>query len=110
MPTAMIYLHEVHEVLGGKMEEFSDALRTRWRPLLEEDGQARLLWYWELTHGTGPSYQAVSIAAVRDWTTWGPSRRAAGRGTGNARRARSGARSLPRFCCPRPGRPSPSRI
>ena len=71
MPTAMIYLHEVHEVLGGKMEEFSDALRTRWRPLLEEDGQARLLWYWELTHGTGPSYQAVSIAAVRDWTTWG---------------------------------------
>jgi len=71
MPTAMIYLHEVHEVLGGKMEEFSDAVRTRWRSLLEEDGQARLLWYWELTHGTGPSYQAVSIAAVRDWTTWG---------------------------------------
>jgi hypothetical protein len=71
MATAMIYLHEVHEVLGGKMEEFSEAVRTRWRPLLEEDGQARLLWYWELTHGTGPSYQAVSIAAVRDWTTWG---------------------------------------
>lgn len=67
----MIYLHEVHEVAGGKMEEFADAVRTRWRPLLEEDGHARLLWYWELTHGTGPSYQAVSIAAVRDWATWG---------------------------------------
>jgi len=67
----MIYVHEVHEVLGGKMDEFGDAIRTEWRPLVEADGHARLLWYWELTHGTGPSYQAVSITAVRDWTTWG---------------------------------------
>jgi len=67
----MIYVHEVHEVLGGKMEEFGDAVRTLWRPLLEERGDARLLWFWELAHGTGPSYQAVSITAVRDWATWG---------------------------------------
>jgi len=67
----MIYIHEVHEVLGGKMEEFGDAVRTRWRPLLEEGGRARLLWFWELAHGTGASYQAVSITAVRDWATWG---------------------------------------
>jgi hypothetical protein len=67
----MIYVHEVHEVLGGKMAEFGEAVRTEWRPLLEEDGRARLLWFWQLTHGTGPSYQAVSITAVRDWATWG---------------------------------------
>ena len=67
----MIYVHEVHEVLGGKMEEFGEAVRTLWRPLLEERGDARLLWFWELAHGTGPSYQAVSITAVRDWATWG---------------------------------------
>jgi hypothetical protein len=67
----MLYVHEVHEVAGGKMEEFGDAVRTQWRPLLEADGHARLLWFWELTHGTGPSYQAVSITAVRDWATWG---------------------------------------
>ena len=67
----MIYLHEIHEVLGGKMEEFGDAIRTQWRPLLEDGGRARLLWYWHLTHGTGPSYQAVSISAVRDWAAWG---------------------------------------
>jgi hypothetical protein len=67
----MIYVHEIHEVQGGKMEEFGEAVRTHWRPLLEEDGDARLLWYWELTHGTGPSYQAVSITAIRDWATWG---------------------------------------
>ena len=67
----MVYVHEVHEVAGGKMEEFGDAVRTQWRPLLEADGHARLLWFWELTHGTGPSYQAVSITAVRDWAAWG---------------------------------------
>jgi hypothetical protein len=71
MAAAMIYLHEIHEVLGGKMEEFGDAMRTQWRPLLEDGGHAKLLWYWHLTHGTGPSYQAVSISAVRDWAAWG---------------------------------------
>jgi NIPSNAP protein len=71
MPGAMIYLHEVHEVAGGRMEEFGDAVHTQWRPLVEEDGSARLLWFWHLTHGTGASYQAVSITAVRDWTAWG---------------------------------------
>src|SRR5439155_6798163 len=50
---------------------FGDAVRTHWRPLVEEDGRARLLWFWHLTHGTGASYQAVSITAVRDWATWG---------------------------------------
>jgi hypothetical protein len=67
----MIYVHEVHEVLGGKMDEFADAVRSTWRPLVEEGNGARLLWFWQLTHGTGPSYQAVSITAVRDWATWG---------------------------------------
>ena len=71
MAAAMIYLHEVHEVAGGRMEEFADAVRTQWRPLVEEDDRARLLWFWHLTHGTGASYQAVSITAVRDWATWG---------------------------------------
>ena len=71
MRASMIYLHEIHEVQGGRMEEFGDAVRTQWRPLVEEGGRARLLWFWELTHGTGPSYQAVSITAVRDWATWG---------------------------------------
>jgi hypothetical protein len=71
MPAAMIFVHEVHEVVGGKMNEFGDAIRTQWRSLIEQDGHARLLWFWELTHGTGPSYQAVSITAVRDWATWG---------------------------------------
>lgn len=67
----MLYLHEIHEVVAGKMDAFEDAVRTVWRPLVEERNEARLLWFWEHTHGTGPSYQAVSITAVRDWATWG---------------------------------------
>jgi len=31
MAGAMIYVHEVHDILGGKMEEFSDAVRREWR-------------------------------------------------------------------------------
>ncbi len=67
----MIFLHEVHEVVGGHMAEFEDALRTGWKPRVERDGEAKLLWFWHHTHGTGPSYQAVSITAVKDWATWG---------------------------------------
>ncbi len=67
----MIYLHETHEVIGGRTAAFEAALREQWVPLIEAEGRARLLWYWQLTHGTGMSYQAISITAVRDWGAWG---------------------------------------
>jgi NIPSNAP protein len=67
----MIFLHEIHEVVGGRMAEFEESLQTGWRPPIERGGEARLVWFWHHTHGTGPSYQAVSITAVRDWAAWG---------------------------------------
>jgi len=67
----MIFVHETHDLQGGKADEFSEAFRATWRPLLEEDRSARLLWYWDVPHGTGPSYQALSLTAVRDWAAWG---------------------------------------
>ena len=67
----MLFLHETHEVVAGEMDAFEELVRTTWRPLVEERGEARLCWFWHHTHGTGPSYQAVSITAVRDWATWG---------------------------------------
>ena len=68
----MIFLHETHEIIGGKTAEFeaARAASTGGRSI-EADGTARLLWFWHHTHGTGPSYQAVSITAVRDWAAWG---------------------------------------
>ena len=67
----MLFLHETHEVAGGRMEEFGTFMRDEWRPLVEADGSARLLWCWELTHGTGASYQAITVTGIRDWTSWG---------------------------------------
>ncbi len=67
----MIFWHEVHEIAGGQTAAFHAAVRERWRPLIEDGGDARLLWFWDHGHGTGPSYQAISIAAVRDWAAWG---------------------------------------
>src|SRR5512143_3774983 len=67
----MIFLHETHEIVGGKTAEFEAAVQSVWRPAIEAEGRARLLWYWHLTHGTGLAYQAVSITALRDWSAWG---------------------------------------
>jgi hypothetical protein len=67
----MLFLHEIHEVVAGRMDAFEELVRTVWQPWIEEQREARLCWFWEHTHGTGPSYQAVSITAVRDWAAWG---------------------------------------
>ncbi len=67
----MIYLHETHDVIGGKMDDFSESMRTRWRPLVERDSLARVLWFFKLATGTNVSYQAISITAVKDWQSWG---------------------------------------
>jgi hypothetical protein len=67
----MIYLHETHDVIGGKMDDFSESMRTHWKPLMERDGTARVLWFLKLPHGTNVSYQAISITAVKDWQSYG---------------------------------------
>jgi hypothetical protein len=66
----VIFLHEVHQIVGGRLDDFHVAVREQWQPLVERDEGAQLLWFWDHGHGTGPSYEAVSITAVRDWTTW----------------------------------------
>lgn len=35
-------------------------------PALAEDDDARLLWYLNQAHGTGPSYTVVTVTAIRD--------------------------------------------
>lgn len=67
----MLFLHETHEIIGGQTAAFEAAVRDEWQPLIEAGGRARLLWFWQLTHGTGLAYHAVSITAVRDWAAWG---------------------------------------
>ena len=62
----MLFVHEVHQVVGKKEDEFEAAYRDGWMPLLAKDDDARLLWYMNHAHGSGVAYNVVTITAIRD--------------------------------------------
>jgi hypothetical protein len=66
----MLFLHEVHQVDGRKEDEFEAAYREGWMPLLAQGDDARLCWYANHAHGSGVSYNVVTITAVRDGAAW----------------------------------------
>jgi len=66
----MLFLHEVHEVKGAAEEEFESAFRDGWMPALADSDDARLLWYCNHAHGSGPAYNVVTITALRDGEAW----------------------------------------
>ncbi|MBI3743681.1 MAG: hypothetical protein HY261_05265 [Chloroflexi bacterium] len=67
----MIYVREMHSVIGGKLEEFLETCRKDWMLLVEKDGLARVMWFWEWAHGTGPGYRCVSLIQCPDFKSWG---------------------------------------
>lgn len=66
----MLLIHETHEVIGRKEDEFEAAIRDEWLPTLAKSDEARLLWYCVHVHGTGPAYNILTITAVRDGAAW----------------------------------------
>ncbi|WP_375486648.1 hypothetical protein [uncultured Mycobacterium sp.] len=66
----MLFMHEVHKVRGRAEDEFEAAFREAWMPVLGAGDEARLLWYANHAHGSGPSYTVVTVTAVRDGTAW----------------------------------------
>jgi hypothetical protein len=66
----MLFVHETHRVDGRKEDEFEAAFRDQWMPLLAEQDDARLLWYTNHAHGSGVSYNVVTITGVRDAAAW----------------------------------------
>ena len=66
----MLFLHETHEVVGRREDEFEEALREGWMRPLAEGADARLLYFLHHAHGTGPSYQVVTVTALRDGAAW----------------------------------------
>jgi hypothetical protein len=66
----MLFVHETHRVDGRKEDEFEAAFRDGWMPLLAKKDDARLLWYTNHAHGSGVSYNVVTITAVRDAAAW----------------------------------------
>jgi len=67
----MLLLHEVHKVKGTKEDEFEATYRDGWMPMLAKSDDARLLWYTNHAHGSGMSYQVVTVTALRDGDAWG---------------------------------------
>ncbi|MEX1006392.1 MAG: hypothetical protein WD271_00935 [Acidimicrobiia bacterium] len=66
----MLFLHEVHQVVGTKEDAFEAAVRDGWMPTLAKDDDARLLWYAHHAVGSGVSYNVITITGVRDGAAW----------------------------------------
>jgi hypothetical protein len=65
----VLFLHEVHRMVGKREKEFEAAYQA-WMAALAEDEGTRLLWFLHHAHGTGPSYQAVTITGLADGAAW----------------------------------------
>ncbi|MDT5053505.1 MAG: hypothetical protein QOF66_1871 [Mycobacterium sp.] len=66
----VLFLHEVHKVRGRAEAAFEAAFREGWMPTLGAGDEARLLWYANQAHGSGPAYTVVTVTAVRDGPAW----------------------------------------
>ena len=66
----MLFMHEVHKVRGRAEDDFEAAFRNGWMPMLGAGDDARLLWYTNHAHGSGPAYTVVTVTAVRDGSAW----------------------------------------
>jgi hypothetical protein len=67
----VLYVHEVHKVVGTQAERFEEAYREGWMPALAKDSDARLLWYFDLAHGSGLAYRVITVTAVVDGAAYG---------------------------------------
>jgi hypothetical protein len=61
---ALLFVHETHRVAGRDADAFEAQMRDGWAATLARSTDARLLWYLEQAHGTGPSYTVVTVTAV----------------------------------------------
>ena len=66
----MLFVHDVHAVMGERELEFEDSVRGEYAPLVATDDDSRLLWYLNSTHGAGEAYKVVTLTAVRDGAAW----------------------------------------
>lgn len=66
----MLLVRELHSVRGEAGAELEAAYREVWMPRLGAEPDARLLWYLDQAHGTGPAYTVVTYTAVSDGAAW----------------------------------------
>jgi len=66
----VLFVHEVHKVVGTAADRFEAAYRDGWMPAMAGGSEARLLWYLDLAHGSGLAYRVVTVTAVEDGAAW----------------------------------------
>ena len=66
----MLFVHEIHQVIGSRAHDFESTYRQEWVPALARDGDARLLWYANHAHLTCYAYHVLTITALRDGAAW----------------------------------------
>ena len=66
----LLFVHEVHTVRGRAQDAFEAAFRDGWMPTLRAGEDARVLWYTNHAHGSGPAYTVVTVTPVRDGPAW----------------------------------------
>jgi hypothetical protein len=68
----VLFLHETHSVIGKDEDEFDEMFRGPggYMERLAESDDARLLWYLDHVHGTGPAYSVVTVTGLRDARAW----------------------------------------
>jgi len=67
----VLVVHEVHHVSGKGAEAFAELYRDGWAAVLAKSDDARLLWFLEQAHGSGPAYTFVTLTAVRSLSALG---------------------------------------
>jgi hypothetical protein len=66
----VLFVHEVHSVVGKQAKAFEAAYRDGWMAALADGPDARLLWYLDLAHGSGLSYRVVTVTGVAGGRGW----------------------------------------
>jgi hypothetical protein len=61
-------VQEVHRVKGKAVEEFESATQQFWKAAAPFGVTAA--WFFEVSHGTGPSYCVVSALRLEGWSAW----------------------------------------
>jgi hypothetical protein len=69
--SAVLFIHEVHQVAGAGADTFEALHRDRLAPALAGTDDTRLLWFLHQTHGTGPAYTYVTVIGAADHNAWG---------------------------------------
>jgi hypothetical protein len=70
----MIYCIERHHLIGEHDREFEELYARTYLPRLDEEDEARLLWYAQTPHGAGEAYYIVTVTGFADvaaWERWG---------------------------------------